>query len=188
MTVGVLAIQGAVSEHVSVLQRLGERAAGIKTADDLEDISALIIPGGESTTLGKFLSGKLGSKISALARKGMPIYGTCTGMIALGRVSSREPPTLGLMDVQVRRNAFGRQADSFEEDIRIPAIGGAPFHCVFIRAPVIEKAGRGVEILARSGDRIVFARQGNLLVSSFHPELTDDARIHEYFLGFRGRV
>jgi len=186
MPVGVLAVQGAVSEHAAVLEGLGEEVVLIKNPAQLECISALIIPGGESTTLGKFLSGGLGEAIKRLAGSGAPVYGTCTGMIALCRVRGSVPKTLGIMDAVVRRNAFGRQVDSFEEDIPIPAIGEKPFHCVFIRAPVIEKAGSGVEVLARSGGNAVFARQGNLLASSFHPELTGDTRVHEYFLSMRG--
>ncbi len=182
MLVGILAIHGSVSEHESMLYRLGVRSVLVKTPEDLNGIRGLIIPGGESTTVGKFLSGTLGNAIKKLAMKGTPIYGTCTGMIVLGNVASREPHTLGLMDVTVKRNAFGRQVDSFEEDLAIPALGKKPFHCVYIRAPVISRAGANVDILARSGGNIVFAKQGNLLASSFHPELTNDTRMHEYFL------
>lgn len=185
MPVGVLAIQGAVSEHVSMLERLGEKTVLVKTPEDLEGIDALIIPGGESTTVGKFLIGELGERIRRLAAKGVPIYGTCTGMIVLGKVLQKEPHTLGLMDIIVKRNAFGRQVDSFEEDLHIPVIGKKPFHCIYIRAPVIESAGKNVEILARSRGKMVFASEGNILVSSFHPELTKDMRMHEYFLKMR---
>ena len=183
MPTGVLGIQGAVSEHVEMLERLGEKAVIVKTADDLRGIGALIIPGGESTTLGKFLGGGLGDGIKKLFRKGVPIYGTCTGLIVLGKVEGNSQHTLGLMDVSVQRNAFGRQADSFESEIVFPAIGKKPFRCVFIRAPLIKKAGENVDVLGRFRNKIIFARQGNLLASSFHPELTDDTRIHEYFLG-----
>lgn len=202
MKVGVLAIQGAVSEHVSVLERLGETPVLVKSAADLSSLSGLIIPGGESTTVGMFLPGGLGDGIRRLAARNVPIYGTCTGMILLGKVEAAKPKTLGLMDVTVRRNAFGRQVDSFEEDIRIPEIGKKPVHCVFIRAPVIERVGKDVNVLARCGGcadgksgrsagsgnsdgSIVFARQDNLLASSFHPELTSDTRVHEYFLSMR---
>ncbi len=186
MRIGVLAIHGSVSEHVAMLRRLGHEAVPVKVSSDLDGISGLIIPGGESTTVGKFLLGGLGERIKELVRSGLPVYGTCTGMIILGRVSGREPYTLSLMDVSVKRNAFGRQVDSFEQDIVIPVLGKDPFHCVFIRAPVIDEAGEGVEVLSAVSGKVIFARDKNMLASSFHPELTDDTRVHEYFLRMCG--
>jgi pyridoxal 5'-phosphate synthase pdxT subunit len=184
MTVGVLAIQGDVIEHRRILRGLGAGEAEVRTPGDLAHVNALIIPGGESTTIGKLMvrSG-LDRAISEHAAQGMPVYGTCAGMILLARTArGGEPPLLRLMDIAVRRNAYGRQVDSFEADVEIPVCGPPPLRAVFIRAPVIEEVGPGVEVLASLDGRPILVRQGALLVSAFHPELAPDDRVHRYFL------
>ena len=182
--IGVLALQGDVIEHVKMLRRLGVEAIEVRTPEDLAKVDALIIPGGESTTIGKLaVEYGLDEAIPARVRGGMPVYGTCAGMIALSKqASGGEPPLLRLMNITVRRNAYGRQVDSFETDLEIPAIGGRPVHAVFIRAPEIDAVGPDVQVLASLNGRPVLARQGNMLVSAFHPELTDDDRVHRYFV------
>ena len=187
MRIGVLAVQGAFIEHEKVLAHLGVEPVEVRLPDHLEDLSGLIIPGGESTTIGQVAErwGLL-EPVRAFAHAGRPIWGTCAGMILMAReVADGVPgqPTLGLMDIAVRRNAFGRQVDSFEADLDVAALGKEPFHAVFIRAPLIERVGKGVEVLSRLEDgAIVAVRQGNLLATAFHPELTDDDRFHRYFL------
>ncbi len=184
MKIGVLALQGSVDEHMRSLRRMKVEATAVRRAEQVYEVDGLILPGGESTTLGK-LTKKYGidRAIKERADQGMPIYGTCAGMILMAKeITGGEPAHLGLMDLAVTRNASGRQVDSFEADLEIPEIGGAPFRAVFIRAPFIDRTGDGVQVLARVGDTPVFARQGNLLASSFHPELTDDDRIHELFV------
>jgi 5'-phosphate synthase pdxT subunit len=185
MRVGVLALQGAFREHIEMLRRLGHEAVEVRLPEHLEGLDALILPGGESTTMGKLLDAyKLREPLRAFARSGKPTWGTCAGLILLAHNVGRPQPLLDLMDVCVERNAFGRQVESFETDLNIPALGETAFPAVFIRAPVIESVGAGVEVVARLPDgRIVAARQGNLLGSSFHPELTGDPRLHAYFLG-----
>jgi 5'-phosphate synthase pdxT subunit len=200
MTVGVLALQGAFIEHEKILRRLGVEVVEVRLPAHLEGLDGLIIPGGESTTIGQVAErwGLL-EPLRAFARAGRPVWGTCAGMIMLANdVLDGIPgqPLLGLMDIAVRRNAFGRQVDSFEADLDVPALGEPPFHAVFIRAPIIERVGAGVEVLARveadpgpatgsgaSGEdgTVVAVRQGNLLATAFHPELTDDDRFHQYF-------
>lgn len=182
--VGVLALQGDVVEHVKMLRGLGVEAIEVRTPEDLAKVDALVIPGGESTTIGKLaVEYGLDRAIPARVKEGMPVYGTCAGMIALSKqASGGEPPLLRLMNITVRRNAYGRQVDSFETDLEIPALGGPPLHAVFIRAPVIENVGPDVEVLASLGGKPVLARQGNMLVSAFHPELTADDRVHRYFV------
>ena len=182
--IGVLALQGDVIEHVKMLRGLGVEAIEVRTPEDLATVDALIIPGGESTTIGKLaVEYGLDTAIPARVKGGMPVYGTCAGMIALSRqANGGEPPLLRLMNITVRRNAYGRQVDSFETDLEIPALGARPVHAVFIRAPEIEGAGPEVEVLASLNGRPVLARQGNMLVSAFHPELTDDDRVHRYFV------
>jgi pyridoxal 5'-phosphate synthase pdxT subunit len=182
--IGVLALQGDVIEHVTMLRRLGVEAIEVRTPEDLAKVDALIIPGGESTTIGKLaVEYGLDKAIPARVRDGMPVYGTCAGMIALSKqATGGEPPLLRLMDIKVHRNAYGRQVDSFETDVQIPALGPAPLHAVFIRAPVIEGVGPGVEVLASLDGKPILVRQGNMLVSAFHPELTDDGRVHRYFV------
>jgi pyridoxal 5'-phosphate synthase pdxT subunit len=186
MKIGVLALQGAFAEHIAILERLKIEVIPVRLPQQLEGLDGLIIPGGESTTITKLMVHyKLKNKIIELARNGFPIFGTCAGMIILaGELSSSGgvKPT-GVMDIKVNRNAFGRQVDSFEAEINIPVIGKKPLTGVFIRAPLIESVGKAAEVLARLADgTIVAARQGKLLVCSFHPELTDDTRFHHYFL------
>lgn len=185
MKIGVLALQGSVQEHMRSLERLGVEALPVRRAEQVGEIDGLILPGGESTTLGKLMK-KYGvdAAIKERASRGMPIYGTCAGMILMAKeISGGEPAHLDLMDLTVTRNASGRQVDSFEADLDIPGLGEQPFCAVFIRAPYIERTGDRVEVLARVGNKAVFARQGNLLASSFHPELTDDDRVHRLFVG-----
>ncbi len=188
MKIGVLALQGAFIEHEQVLRRLGVEACEVRLPRDLAGLDGLILPGGESTTMGKLaLRYGLVEQIRALAVQGLPIWGTCAGMILLARDVGHDQPVLGLMDITVRRNAFGRQMDSFEVELDVPAIAtpgdGRPFRAILIRAPLLESAGPGVEILARLPDgTIVAARQGRLLVTAFHPELGEDERFHRYFL------
>jgi 5'-phosphate synthase pdxT subunit len=189
MRIGVLASQGAFIEHIAALRRLEVEALPVRLAPQLNGLDGLVIPGGESTTITKLmLSSKLTEEIKSLAKSGMPIFGTCAGMIVLSTPNSdRDVVPLGLMDIIVKRNAFGRQIDSFETELSIPVLGEKPFPAVFIRAPLIERANSNVEILARLADgTIVAARQGNLLVAAFHPELTDDLRFHRYFLDMVG--
>ncbi len=185
MRIGVLASQGAFIEHIAALRRLKVEALPVRLAPQLDGLDGLVIPGGESTTITKLMhSSKLTEEVKRLARQGFPIFGTCAGMIVLSAPNSdRDVEPLGLMDIIVKRNAFGRQVDSFETELSIPVLGEKPFPAVFIRAPLIEKANGNVEILSRLPDgTIVAARQGNLLVTAFHPELTDDLRFHRYFL------
>ncbi len=183
MNVGVLAIQGDVIEHKKVLAGLGVAVTEVRTPADLDGVDGLIIPGGESTTIGKLMvEYGLDQAIPARVRAGMAVYGTCAGMILMAReATGGEPPLLRLMDISIARNAYGRQVDSFEADLEIPGFG-APLRAVFIRAPVIEKTGKGVQVLASLNGTPVLARQGHLLVSSFHPELAPDDRVHRYFL------
>jgi 5'-phosphate synthase pdxT subunit len=185
MRIGVLAVQGAFIEHIAVLRQLGVEALPIRLPAELNDLDGLIIPGGESTSIGKLMGDyNLVSKVKALGENGLPIFGTCAGMILLAsRTSDSETKPLGLIDITARRNAFGRQQESFETELSVPVLGEEPFPGVFIRAPVIEQANSDVEILARLGNGTgVAARQGKILVSAFHPELTTDPRFHRYFL------
>ena len=184
--IGVLALQGAFAEHIAILKNLGVETAEVRLPEELDDIDGLIIPGGESTTITKLmLSYELADKIKSLASDGLPIMGTCAGMIMLAlKVDKNDRLPTGIMDIAVKRNAFGRQVDSFEIDLNIPAIGDEPYHAIFIRAPKIEHAGPNVDILAKlSDDTIVAAQEGNLIALAFHPELTADNRLHKYFLG-----
>jgi 5'-phosphate synthase pdxT subunit len=186
LTVGVLALQGDFAEHESMLDRLGVGAREVRLPTDLEGLDALIIPGGESTTISRLMQiYDLVEPLREFARA-KPVWGTCAGAIVMARkAADLDRPTLDLMDIVVRRNAFGRQVDSFETDIGIEGMEGSPLRAVFIRAPVIESVGEGVQVLGRldSGE-VVAARQSNLLVTSFHPELTDDVRMHEMFVGW----
>lgn len=184
MKVGILGLQGAVREHQWALNRCGVEPVIVKYNQDLEGLSGLIIPGGESTTVGKLLVryGMLDA-IAEQVRQGMGIFGTCTGMILLSRdIQGSDQPRLGLMDLTIARNAFGRQVDSFEADLSIPQMGEEPFHAVFIRAPYAVAAGPETEVLAKIEEKIVLARQGRHLAAAFHPELMEDDRIHRYFL------
>ncbi|HEY8313953.1 MAG TPA: pyridoxal 5'-phosphate synthase glutaminase subunit PdxT [Candidatus Baltobacteraceae bacterium] len=184
MTVGVLALQGDVVEHVAALHAIEARAIAVKTLADLESVDGLIVPGGESTTVMKLLDRfQLGEPIRRRVLGGMPLWGTCMGLIVIARdVAGLAQPTLDLLDVSVRRNAFGRQNDSAEIELDIPVLGERPFPAIFIRAPWIERAGEGVELLAMRDGHGVMVRRGNVLGTSFHPELTADSRAHAYFL------
>ncbi|MDR2723324.1 MAG: pyridoxal 5'-phosphate synthase glutaminase subunit PdxT [Cellulomonadaceae bacterium] len=202
-TIGVLALQGDVREHVAALEAAGARAVPVRRHRELAGLDGLVLPGGESTTIDKLLRiFDLRDPVRALIADGLPVYGSCAGMILLAnRIvdGSDGQQTLGGMDVTVRRNAFGRQVDSFEADLNVAGIsdlpGGSPVRTVFIRAPWIEDTAPGVQVLARipqhatdgaqvpaGAGRIVAARQGNLLVTAFHPEITGDARVHELFV------
>ncbi|MFW6150708.1 MAG: pyridoxal 5'-phosphate synthase glutaminase subunit PdxT [Chloroflexota bacterium] len=183
--IGVMALQGAFAEHCANLRRLGVRSAEVRLPGDLEELDGLIIPGGESTTISRLMVAYgLLEPVRELAARGLPVMGTCAGMILLAnRAIGLTTPTLGLMDIEVERNAFGRQVDSFETPVAIPALGSDPFPAVFIRAPLLRSSGPGVDILACLPDgTAVVARQGRLLVAAFHPELTTDTRFHAYFV------
>jgi 5'-phosphate synthase pdxT subunit len=183
-TVGVLALQGAFIEHEQRLRDLGAETRQVRLPADLDGLDGLIIPGGESTTIGKLATTfGLIEPLREFARA-KPTWGTCAGLIFLARdIGIDRQPILGLMDIRVNRNAFGRQIDSFETDLPITGLGDKPFHAVFIRAPVISEAGPEVEVLAALDEgRIVAARQGHWLATAFHPELTADSRLHAYFL------
>ena len=185
MRIGVLALQGAFIEHAAMLRRLGAEVVEVRLPKDLEGLDGLIIPGGESTTIGKLMARfGLEEPLKRMAAQGTPIWGTCAGMIVLATdVGGSDQPRLGLMDVGVDRNAFGRQVDSFEADLPIEDLGELPFHAIFIRAPIVTRTGDSVHVLASLPDgRVVAAEQGPLLATAFHPELTDDARFHQYFL------
>lgn len=186
--IGVLALQGDFLEHESVLRRLGADVRQVRQFSDLAGLDGLVIPGGESTTFSRLIQDfGLFDPLNRLLQDGVPAWGTCAGLILLAkRVDNLGFPTFGVLDVGVQRNGYGRQADSFESDIDVPALGPEDFHAVFIRAPVISDVGGEVDVLARlpaaDGDSPVAVRQGNFLGTAFHPELTDDPRFHEYFL------
>jgi 5'-phosphate synthase pdxT subunit len=182
--IGVLALQGAVAEHITALSTLNTEATPIRLPSELNGLDALVIPGGESTTIGKLLSDYgLMEPLRKLARQGFPLFGTCAGMILLAKkVADLDLKPIGAMDIEVTRNAYGRQVDSFEADLTIPALGDGTFHGIFIRAPVIQKTNPGVEVLCQLNNNVVAARQGKLLACAFHPELTNDFRLHRYFL------
>jgi 5'-phosphate synthase pdxT subunit len=182
--IGVLALQGDVVEHLGALERAGAKAIAVKTPADLARVDALVIPGGESTTVMKLIKRfGLREPIVERVRAGMPLWGTCMGMIVAARdVTGLDQPTLNLIDITVRRNAFGRQNESAETSLAIPALGNAPFPAIFIRAPWIERHGPTVELLAQRDGHGVMAREANVLATAFHPELTNDDRVHRYFL------
>ena len=192
MKIGVLALQGDFAEHIAMFSRLGAEAHEVRLPEELDGLDGLVIPGGESTTFTRLMVDYgLLEPLRRLAEDGLPTWGTCAGMIVIARQASDMPrPGLGFMDIVVDRNAFGRQVDSFEADLEIPALGPEPFPAVFIRAPAIRQVGPEVEVLARlpnnragaGAGSIVAARQGHLLATAFHPELTDDPRLHRYFL------
>jgi 5'-phosphate synthase pdxT subunit len=187
----VLALQGDVREHLATLPELGAEAVTVRRPEELAAVDALVVPGGESTTMAKLAarSGLLGPLRDAVAG-GLPVYGSCAGMIMLADRLLDAPAdqvTVGGLDVTVRRNAFGRQVDSFESQVEIDGVAGGPVHAVFIRAPWVEQAGEGVQVLGRvvggpADGRIVAVRQGNLVATSFHPELTGDRRVHALFV------
>lgn len=185
--IGVVAYQGAVPEHLRAIERCGAEAVPVKWACNLAGLDGLIIPGGESTTIGDLMQtyGLLDA-VRDWASTGGAVYGTCAGAILMAteiRGGKENQPRLGILPMAVQRNGFGRQLDSCEVDLEMPAIGPEPFHTVFIRAPYIAEVGPGVEVLARLGDKIVAVRHGRHLATAFHPELTDDLRVHRYFIG-----
>lgn len=195
LRIGVLGIQGAVSEHVEAINdtlkkmNLNGLCFIVKNFSQLQEVNALIIPGGESTTIGRVAKEKrLLEEIVKKAEGGIPILGTCAGLILLAKevydlkVGVIEQPLLGLMNIKAVRNAFGRQKESFEVDLDIPVLGSKPFPAVFIRAPVIERVWGKTKVLAKYNDKIVAAQEENILATAFHPELTEDRRIHQYFL------
>jgi len=184
LTIGVLALQGDFDAHLRALQRCGAKGCEVRTVQQLEQVQGLVIPGGESTTIIKLMQRYgLDEAIRRRGAEGMPVYGTCAGMIVLARDIEGYPqqPRLGLMNVTVARNAFGRQVDSFEVDLSVPRLGEPPLRAVFIRAPYVTRVGEGVEVLAQLDGKVVLVQQGTLLGSAFHPELTDDMRLHQYF-------
>ena len=194
MKIGVVAVQGAVSEHVEVLKKAMEKSRiegsviHARSLRDLDDVSGIVIPGGESTTIGRLLlSTGMYEKIAELATKGIPILGTCAGTILLAKEGDEQVKQTGtrllsLLDMKILRNAYGRQADSFEADVNIPEIGNKPFRAVFIRAPTIEKVWNDTTVWAGYKCTIVGAKKGNILALTFHPELSNDLRIHKYFI------
>ncbi len=183
--VGVLALQGAFNRHTRVLGELNIATQEVRTPQDLASVDALVMPGGESTTMSQLLeSSELFEPIKKMIHEGMPVFGTCAGMILLAKeiIDGRDDQvSFGAIDIDVQRNAYGRQIDSFEAEIEVDGFN-TPFHAVFIRAPRIVKAAQSVEVLAEFGVEIVLARQKNVLVASFHPELSPDQRIHELFV------
>ena len=185
MRIGVLALQGAFIEHMAMLRRLGVEAVPVRLPEGLEGLDGVVIPGGESTTIGKLMvTYGLLEPLRRTIEAGTPVYGTCAGMILLARdIGTAAQPTLGAMDIVVKRNAFGRQLDSFEQEIAVPELGAEPFHAIFIRAPAIERVGPRARALARLDDgTIVAAQQGHMLATAFHPELSHDTRLHEHFV------
>lgn len=193
LSVGVLALQGDYREHIAVLRSLNADVVPVRRPEDLAKVSGLVIPGGESSVMDKLsrLFG-LAEPLKAAIGSGLPVYGTCAGLIMLSNTvldAIDGQQSLGGLDIDVRRNAFGSQTSSFEVDLDIPAVGGEPMHAVFIRAPVVERIGDGVTVVAALDDgRVVAVEQGNLLGTSFHPEMTGDSRFHQYFLDLVARV
>jgi 5'-phosphate synthase pdxT subunit len=183
--IGVLAVQGAVREHVNAIRDIGAEAVEVRLPRDLVDLDALVLPGGESTTMRTLIDEYgLREPIAAMARGGSPVLGTCAGMILLARrIADGDDAVFGLLDVEVRRNGYGRQLDSFEAELETPGLEGGPMHGIFIRAPIVSELGPQTEVLARDPDgHPVAVRQGRVLATAFHPELTGDRRIHELLL------
>jgi 5'-phosphate synthase pdxT subunit len=179
--IGVLAVQGAFAEHIALLREIGVEAVPVRLPEDLENIAGLILPGGESTAMRKLIdTWALRGPILELAASGAPLFGTCAGMILLSKeISDGDAPVLPLLDITVRRNAFGRQLDSFESELDVPVLGDRPVHAVFIRAPIVERVGDGVDVLAQLADgRVVAVRSGNVIATAFHPELAGETRFH----------
>ncbi len=185
MILGILGVQGDFHAHRKMAEKLGMETLIVRDPEDFKRIDGLIIPGGESTTITKLLSKhKLVEPLREFHREGRPIFGTCTGMILLAKKIDNHSDqfSLGFMDISVKRNAYGRQIDSFEDDVQIPKLGKKPFRAVFIRAPKISRMGKKVESLAKHGQDDILVKEGNVLAGSFHPELTEDTRIHDYFV------
>ena len=186
MNIGVLAVQGDFAEHIAILRRIGVATREVRLPEQLDGLDGLIIPGGESTTLSRLMSiYSLREPIARMAGEGRAVWGTCAGMIMLANeITEQDPVPLGLMDIGVQRNAFGRQVDSFEQPLPIGPLSAEPYNCIFIRAPVVIRVGPLVDVLASLDDgRPVAVKQGNLLATAFHPELTRDTRVHQYFVG-----
>jgi len=183
-TIGVLALQGDVPEHIKALEEAGANAVPVKTVERLKEVDGLVIPGGESTTVGMLLERfELMEPLRRRVAEGMPLFGTCTGLILMAREIEGSPqPRIGCLDVAVRRNAYGRQVDSFETDVPAPALGEEPLRAVFIRAPQVTRVEPGVEVLAESEAGPILVRQGRMLGATFHPELTGDRRVHSLFV------
>jgi pyridoxal 5'-phosphate synthase pdxT subunit len=187
MKAGVLALQGDFREHARILADCGVTPVLVRTADELAEVDVLVLPGGESTTMGKLARAhELVEPIRERAGEGMPVFGTCAGLIAMATDVVGGEPLLSLMDLRVARNAYGRQIDSFEADVVVQGLDGPPVRAVFIRAPAVEVVGAGVRVLAEHDDRPVVCEQGNLLVAAFHPELAGDPRLHRRFLEMAG--
>lgn len=185
----MLALQGAVREHVAAIRDVGAEAVEVRLPRDLVDLDALILPGGESTTMRKLIDAYgLRQPILSMARAGAPMLGTCAGMILLAnRIADGDEPVFSMLDVEVRRNGYGRQLDSFEADLSVPSLGDVPLHGVFIRAPMVTAVGPAADVLATDPDgRPVAVRQGNVIATAFHPELTDDRRLHRLLLDLVG--
>ncbi|HUF06308.1 MAG TPA: pyridoxal 5'-phosphate synthase glutaminase subunit PdxT [Candidatus Binatia bacterium] len=188
--IGVLALQGAVRPHVEAIREVGGEPVEVRLPRDLVHLDALILPGGESTTMRRLVDGYgLREPIAALARGGTPLLGTCAGMILLAERLADGEPYFGLLDVELRRNGYGRQLDSFETDLTIPDLGDEPLHAIFIRAPIVTEVGPLAEVLARDADgNPVAVRQGRMLATAFHPELTPDRRIHRLLVELAGEA
>lgn len=179
--IGVLAVQGAFAEHVALLREIGVEAVPVRLPEDLDGLAGLILPGGESTAIRKLIdTWALRAPILEMAQRGAPIFGTCAGMILLSKeISDGDAPVFPLLDITVKRNAFGRQLESFEADLDVPVLGDRPVHAVFIRAPIVERVGEGVDVLAQLDDGAVVAvRRGNVIATAFHPELSGETRFH----------
>lgn len=183
-TIGILDVQGAVSEHAQSIEACGAKAVLVKHKDELAQVDAIVLPGGESTTIGKLIRAyHLHEALVKRITEGMPVFGTCAGMILLAKhIVQQNDVHLGVMDITVDRNSFGRQRESFEVDLVLQGVAGGPFPTVFIRAPQVQEVGKDVEVLATYQDRIVAVREGSMLATAFHPELTDDHRLHQYFM------
>jgi 5'-phosphate synthase pdxT subunit len=182
LRVGVLAMQGAFIEHIEMLKRCGVKAIEVRLPEELAKVQALILPGGESTSNRKLLKeSNLLEPLAERIKQGMPVFGTCAGAILLAKTVDSRPGVFQAIDISVKRNAYGRQVDSFEAELKVKGFA-KPFHGVFIRAPIIEHTGKNVEVLSEFGGKVVLAKQNNVLVATFHPELTEDARIHRLFL------
>jgi pyridoxal 5'-phosphate synthase pdxT subunit len=189
MDIGILSVQGAFAEHADMLASIGVRPVQVRLPSHLDGLSGLILPGGESTTMRKLVDRwGLRDPILDMARRGVPMLGTCAGMILLAaRISDGDEPVFPLLDMTVRRNAFGRQLDSFEADVEVPVLGDMPVHGVFIRAPVVESVGPGVDVIARLEDgRVVAAREGSAMATAFHPELAGEPRFHRLLATMAG--
>ena len=185
MKIGVLAVQGDFAEHIAILRRMGVESSEVRLPHQLEDVDGLIIPGGESTTLSRLMSlYDLREPVAEMVQRGKAVWGTCAGMIMLAReITEEDPIPLGLMDIGVRRNAFGRQIDSFEQDLTVAGFQDGPFHAIFIRAPIITWIADGVKVLAVVGeDTPVAVQQDRMMATAFHPELTNDTRFHRHFI------